>query len=101
MKAVDRPLFQDFWERFLAALDALRERKQRTVYRLTLILGQNMKELDEYVNLIARGQPDFIEVKGVTWCMYLVAGLLFYFIYLFLLIYFNIIFIIIFIFIVQ
>ena len=39
LKKVDRPLFEDFWERFLASIDALRENKQRTVYRLTLIKG--------------------------------------------------------------
>ena len=73
LRAIDRPLFADFWERFLAALDALRARRQRTVYRLTLVKGAgatrgNMAELDEYAALIARGAPDFIEVKGFTWC---------------------------------
>lgn len=51
-----------------ASLDALREKKQRTVYRLTLLKGHNMAELDNYAELVARGQPDLIEVKGVTYC---------------------------------
>ena len=93
LKAIDRPLFADFWERFLgachsdrrsrrrsvcgacatgrdasrctpaASLDELRAKRQRTVYRLTLLKGHNMTELDAYVELIARGQPDFIEVR--------------------------------------
>jgi hypothetical protein len=25
-------------------------------------------QLDEYAALVERGQPSFIEVKGVTWC---------------------------------
>lgn len=68
LRAIDRPLFKDFWERFLASLDALRTKRQRTVYRLTLVKGSNMAELDDYAALVARGQPDFIEVKGVTYC---------------------------------
>ena len=37
LKAIDRPLFSDFWPRFLACLAALRQKRQRTVYRLTLV----------------------------------------------------------------
>lgn len=33
LKAIDRPLFKDFWERFQACLSLLRDRQQRTVYR--------------------------------------------------------------------
>ena len=68
LKAIDRPLFQDFWERFLSSLDRLREKGQRTVYRLTLVKEHNMEEVDQYCELIARGQPDFIEIKAVTFC---------------------------------
>lgn len=34
LKAIDRPLFKDFWERFLECLRLLRDKHQRTVYRL-------------------------------------------------------------------
>ena len=37
LQAVDRPLFKDFWPRFLSSLRSLRRKKQRTVYRLTLL----------------------------------------------------------------
>jgi tRNA wybutosine-synthesizing protein 1 len=71
LRAVDRPLFSDFWERFLGCLDALRAKRQRTVYRLTLIAGPegNMgpDSAAQYAALIARGRPELIEVKGVTW----------------------------------
>jgi tRNA wybutosine-synthesizing protein 1 len=33
LKAIDRPLFKDFWERFLESLKYMEEKKQRTVYR--------------------------------------------------------------------
>jgi tRNA wybutosine-synthesizing protein 1 len=68
LKIVDRPLFPDYWERFLACIDELAKKGQRTVFRLTLIKGWNMEEMNAYAKLIKRGQPDFVEVKGVTYC---------------------------------
>lgn len=43
LKKVDRPLFSDFWTRFLECVDIIREIPQRTVYRLTLIKKYNME----------------------------------------------------------
>ena len=62
LKAVDRPLFPDFWERFLASIDSLRQKDlyQRTVFRMTLVKQWNMDmeaECERYANLIQRGQP--------------------------------------------
>ncbi|XP_061638248.1 S-adenosyl-L-methionine-dependent tRNA 4-demethylwyosine synthase TYW1 isoform X2 [Phyllopteryx taeniolatus] len=68
LKKIDRPLFKDFWTRFLDSLKALAEKRQRTVYRLTLVKSWNVDELTAYSELVALGQPDFIEVKGVTYC---------------------------------
>uniref|UniRef100_A0A3P8ZRS2 S-adenosyl-L-methionine-dependent tRNA 4-demethylwyosine synthase TYW1 n=1 Tax=Esox lucius TaxID=8010 RepID=A0A3P8ZRS2_ESOLU len=68
LKKIDRPLFKDFWTRFLDSLKALGEKRQRTVYRLTLVKAWNVDELKSYSELISLGQPDFIEVKGVTYC---------------------------------
>jgi tRNA wybutosine-synthesizing protein 1 len=86
LKAVDRPLFKDFWERFLSSLAALKNKLQRTVYRMTLVKSWNMNELENYVQLIECGLPgeivlphilffllcfsllDFIEIKAVTYC---------------------------------
>ena len=73
LKAVDRPLFPDFWERFLASIDALRKKDlmQRTVFRMTLVKAWNMDtivEAERYADLIRRGKPDFIEIKSVTFC---------------------------------
>ncbi|KAG7217590.1 hypothetical protein INR49_021276 [Caranx melampygus] len=75
LKKIDRPLFKDFWPRFLDSLKALGEKlsstwplcqrtRQRTVYRLTLVKSWNVEEMQAYSELIALGQPDFIEVKG-------------------------------------
>ncbi|GAA5803645.1 hypothetical protein HPULCUR_009128 [Helicostylum pulchrum] len=70
LKKIDRPLFRDFWERFLNCLEQLALKGQRTVYRMTLVKGHNTAEIDGYVELIRRGKPSFIEVKGVTYCGY-------------------------------
>ncbi|XP_071479201.1 S-adenosyl-L-methionine-dependent tRNA 4-demethylwyosine synthase TYW1-like [Diadema antillarum] len=68
LKKVDRPLFRDFWPRFLESLKALSDKGQRTVYRLTLVKSWNDEEIQSYAELIELGKPDFIEVKGVTYC---------------------------------
>ena len=71
LRQVDRPLHRDFWERFLRCLDILREKRfrMRTVFRLTLVKGFNIEnEVEGYADLVARGLPCFVEVKGVTYC---------------------------------
>lgn len=68
LKAIDRPLFKDFWERFIGSLQAMKSKKQRTVYRMTLVKSWNMEETEGYAELIELGQPDFIEIKAVTYC---------------------------------
>ena len=41
----------------------------RTVFRLTLVKGFNIEaEVAGYANLVARGLPCFVEIKGVTYC---------------------------------
>jgi len=68
LKKIDRPLFKDFWERFLSSLREIKDKGQRTVYRLTLVKDFNVAELENYAKLVELGDPDFIEIKGVTYC---------------------------------
>ncbi len=68
LKAIDRPLFRDYWERFTCALQEMSKKRQRTVYRMTLVSGWNMDELEGYAELVEVGMPDFIEIKAVTYC---------------------------------
>lgn len=63
LKKIDRPLFKDFWDRFIDSLKALSDKGQRTVYRLTLVKAFNTEELEGYAKLVTLGNPDFIEVK--------------------------------------
>jgi tRNA wybutosine-synthesizing protein 1 len=77
LKKIDRPLHRDFWERFCACLDILKQRRfeQRTVFRLTLVKGFNMaEEVRGYADLVERALPGFVEVKGVTYCGTSAAG---------------------------
>jgi len=64
LKRVDVPLFKDFWERLLNALDQLAKKEQRTCIRLTMIKELNITGPREYASLILKGNPDFIEVKA-------------------------------------
>lgn len=77
LRRIDRPLHRDFWERFQRCLDILRERRfrQRTVFRLTLVKGFNIEdEVSGYADLVEKGLPCFVEVKGVTYCGTSTAG---------------------------
>ena len=68
LQKIDRPIFEDFWERYLACIKEISLKQQRTVFRLTLVNGYNVSDLDGYAKLVRMGNPDFIEVKGVTYC---------------------------------
>lgn len=70
LRRVDRPLHRDFWERLEECLDILRKTQshQRTVYRLTLVKGFNIEDVEGYADMVERGCPSFIEVKGATFC---------------------------------
>lgn len=70
LKKVDRPLFKDYWERLIRCLDILRttQAHQRTVFRLTLVKGFNMNEINGYADMVERARPSLIEIKGATFC---------------------------------
>jgi tRNA wybutosine-synthesizing protein 1 len=66
--AVDRPLFNDAWDRLKESLVMLKAKGQRTVARLTVVKGWNTDEVAGYAALIALGKVSLVEVKGVTYC---------------------------------
>ncbi|AFZ80497.1 hypothetical protein BEWA_033500 [Theileria equi strain WA] len=72
LENIDRPLFRDFWERFVKCIELLKNRKERTVFRLTMVRNFNMSEqrteIEGYANLMKLGEPDFVEIKAVTFC---------------------------------
>jgi tRNA wybutosine-synthesizing protein 1 len=69
MKELDRPIFTDFWERHEQSVKHMAARKERTVYRLTMIEGYNMDletDVERLAEMIRIGQPGFIELKQMT-----------------------------------
>lgn len=64
LKKIDIPLFTDYWERLNQSLEYLSKRKERTCIRLSMIKNENMCNVREYAELIKKGNPDFVELKG-------------------------------------
>jgi tRNA wybutosine-synthesizing protein 1 len=54
----------DFWQRILESLEIIKQHHCRSVIRLTLVRGLNMERPEDYARLIARAEPDFVEVKA-------------------------------------
>ena len=63
---VDRPIFENTWDKLMETLDVLHEIKDktRTVIRVTLVKDVNMVDPEGYAKLIEKAQPKFLEVKG-------------------------------------
>lgn len=68
MKALDRPIFPDFWERFNTSVVNMSKKRYRTVFRLTMIENINMsdQDVDHYKRIFECGMPHFIELKMLT-----------------------------------
>lgn len=61
-----RSTVKDAWKRFNETLKLFPKLNTRKVIRMTLVKGKNMdkKYIKDYVKLIKRADPDFIEAKG-------------------------------------
>ncbi len=61
-----KPSHEDAWERLMKSLDILKslKNKTRTCLRITCIKGLNMRDAEDYAELIKRSEPHFIEVKA-------------------------------------
>ena len=66
--AIDRPLFNDAWDRLKESLVSLKDKGQRTVARITVVKGWNSDEVAGYAKLVALGKVSLVEIKGVTFC---------------------------------
>ena len=63
-KKLCRPGIKDGWQKIVESQEVLQSLNTRTVNRLTMVSGLNMKDPRSYSDLILKGQPDFVEVKG-------------------------------------
>jgi tRNA wybutosine-synthesizing protein 1 len=52
------------WEKLQEFLEVFSTLNTRRVFRLTLIKGENMVDPQGYADLIAKGKPHYVEVKG-------------------------------------
>jgi tRNA wybutosine-synthesizing protein 1 len=64
---VNRPLIKDGWEKLNESLESLQSFNCRTVLRLTLVKGFNLKSPEKYAELIKKANPDIVEPKGYSW----------------------------------
>ncbi len=61
-----RPKIKDAWKNFLESLKFMSTLKSRTVLRMTLVKGLNMKNPEGYAELIKLARPMYVEVKGFS-----------------------------------
>ncbi|MGI0141062.1 MAG: 4-demethylwyosine synthase TYW1 [Candidatus Micrarchaeales archaeon] len=55
------------WQNFQEFLSLFSTLATRRVFRLTLVKGANMIDTKGYADLIAKGKPDYVEVKGFSY----------------------------------
>jgi tRNA wybutosine-synthesizing protein 1 len=63
-KQLCKPGIKNGWQCIVESQEVLQSLNTRTVNRLTMVSGHNMKNPRSYSNLILKGQPDYVEVKG-------------------------------------
>ncbi len=65
-RKIVHPMVDASWERFMESVDLLSRIRTRTVIRMTMIRGFNDLEglIPEYVELLKKANPHFIEVKS-------------------------------------
>ena len=61
---ITRPKTLNAWDSFQQFLDVFANLATRRVFRLTLIRGLNMVDAKGYAELIRKGRPHYVEVKG-------------------------------------
>lgn len=59
-----RPKILHAWESFQEFLEIFAKLSTRRVFRMTLAKGLNMLDAKDYDELIRKGNPDYVEVKG-------------------------------------
>jgi tRNA wybutosine-synthesizing protein 1 len=62
-KRVCRPT-AELWQKVQESLEIIKQHRSRSVIRITLARGLNMERPEDYARLIARAEPDFVEVKS-------------------------------------
>jgi tRNA wybutosine-synthesizing protein 1 len=67
-KKITNSFVPDAFERVVESLKLMRAFKEsRTIFRMTLVKGLNLKDAEGFAKLIKLANPKFIEFKGYTW----------------------------------
>ncbi|MEM3641979.1 MAG: radical SAM protein, partial [Candidatus Bathyarchaeia archaeon] len=61
---VCRPIFKGAWEKLNETLGLLRSFSCPTVIRITAVRGLNMKDIEDYAELIEKANPTYVEPKA-------------------------------------
>ena len=61
---LNKSCFKDGWQRLNKTLELMPKLKTRTVIRITLMKGINMKHEKDYADLIKKASPMFVELKA-------------------------------------
>jgi tRNA wybutosine-synthesizing protein 1 len=63
-----RPLIKDNWDKIQKSLELLPSLKTRTCIRITSVKNLNISDdyIDDYIKLIMKSQPNFVDIKGFT-----------------------------------
>ena len=64
---VTRPKTLSGWDSFMKFLDVFKTLETRRVFRLTLIRDVNMVDVKGFAELIKKGDPHYVEVKGFVY----------------------------------
>ncbi len=64
---ITRPKSLNTWNEFQKFLDIFSNMNTRRVFRFTLIRNLNMVDVEGYVNLIRKGKPHYVELKGFVY----------------------------------
>ncbi len=64
---IANPFIKNAWENVLKSLELMKKFKCRTIFRMTLVKGLNLKDAEGWAKLINMAQPKFVEFKGYTW----------------------------------
>ncbi len=59
-----RPKTVGAWQKFMEFLEVFHGLETRKAFRMTLVKGLNMLDPAGYAELIKKGKPDYVEVKG-------------------------------------
>ncbi|MEM2873832.1 MAG: 4-demethylwyosine synthase TYW1 [Candidatus Nanoarchaeia archaeon] len=65
---IARPFIKDAWKKVVESLKMMQDFKEaRTIFRMTLVKGLNLKDAKGWAKLIKLAKPKFVEFKGYTW----------------------------------